>query len=254
MEAAQSVAYQYRINPTVSPKTIELTGLLSSAERAESELLGIYEFDGPRLRVCLVKHLPMIAGQQRPEDFLVEPGSGEVLFLLERDQPSEDEKAIRAAWDFASITEDGRGVPPEQFDSIQFVFSDFEFFLAVRKPPGGWASIPGGPAGLYTFLSDNQPRAINLYIRPSPSGLAQFSPPLFKTLPPEKQVDLLGIYELTNDRLRIAYRAGGPRPAEFTSEPGSGVTLLELKRQPQERDAENVSGAPPSSLEMAASR
>jgi hypothetical protein len=43
--------------------------------------------------------------------------------------------------------------------------------------------------------------------------------------------DWFGIYAIDGDRLQIAYRAGGPRPNQFASEPGSKVTLLELKRK-----------------------
>jgi RND family efflux transporter MFP subunit len=39
-----------------------------------------------------------------------------------------------------------------------------------------------------------------------------------------------GIYRFDGDRLTIAYRQDGPAPEKFESTPGSGVTLLELKR------------------------
>ena len=48
--------------------------------------------------------------------------------------------------------------------------------------------------------------------------------------------DWLGIYAIDGDRLQIAYRAGGPRPSQFASEPGSKVTLLELKRKAAQSD------------------
>jgi hypothetical protein len=42
---------------------------------------------------------------------------------------------------------------------------------------------------------------------------------------------LEGVYQLEGDRLTIAYHEDGPRPKNFESKPGSGVTLLRLKRQ-----------------------
>lgn len=238
MEAARSVPYQYQIDPSTSPKTLDLWSYPPPADRVRPELLGIYELDGRQLRVCLSKYLPMVAGQQRPEDFVVEPGSGEVLFALEREEPSEDEKAIRAAWDFVSVTKDGHDLPPEQFKSRRLDFSEFHFFMPIRKPDGNWKI---GSAGLYTLRSDEQSKAISLYARGA--YLAQFAPMLFDGLESTEHMDLLGIYELVGQRLRIAYRKGGPRPTEFESKPGSGVTLLELRKaEPYASTAPSTTG------------
>jgi hypothetical protein len=39
-----------------------------------------------------------------------------------------------------------------------------------------------------------------------------------------------GIYKFDGDQLTLAYRQGGPPPEKFESKPGSGITLLVLRR------------------------
>ncbi len=53
--------------------------------------------------------------------------------------------------------------------------------------------------------------------------------------------DLVGIYEFEGDRLRIAYRKGGPAPEKFESAAGSGITLLVLN----EHERRGPTAAPP---------
>lgn len=68
----------FKLDPTQSPKTID--SLVTSTPESVT-LLGIYEFDGERLRIC--NALP---GKPRPKDFGCRLGSQQTLILWEREQ------------------------------------------------------------------------------------------------------------------------------------------------------------------------
>lgn len=67
----------FKLDPTQSPKAID--SLITSTPEPLT-LLGIYEFDGERLRIC--NALP---GKPRPKDFGCRLGSQQTLILWERD-------------------------------------------------------------------------------------------------------------------------------------------------------------------------
>ena len=208
-------SFDYLLNPVPSPGTVDLLSAIPHAPTREKQLqaVGVYELEEQSLKICLTRPLRKLAGGQRPEDFQVESDSADVLFTLRRYQFSPDEKAIHGHWHFASLVVDGSEVPAdgEQEKITLSPFSPWHYFLPE--------SLVGrqGRMGLYVLDTSCQPKAITL----SPYGWTQRS---------AEAKPLHGIYELDGDRLRIAWRAGGPRPKEFKSEPGSGVTLMELAR------------------------
>jgi uncharacterized protein (TIGR03067 family) len=77
----EKAVVSFTIDPTTSPKLIDLTDLLQDKGlKAE----GIYRLDGDRLVICL------FAGEgvrQRPLEFTTEPGSERYLLWFERVQP-----------------------------------------------------------------------------------------------------------------------------------------------------------------------
>jgi uncharacterized protein (TIGR03067 family) len=59
------------------------------------------------------------------------------------------------------------------------------------------------------------------------------SPRHFDFTPPNQEKPILGIYEITGDKLRICLRHGGSsagRPTEFSTKPESGLILTVFKR------------------------
>ena len=76
--------------------------------------MGIYELDGDRLKICLARHRLAKTEQRRPRHFAVEPSSADVLFVLERTRPSEDEKALYGHWAIVQLVENGRPIPEEK--------------------------------------------------------------------------------------------------------------------------------------------
>ena len=82
-------AFQYKLNPAAKPPMIDL---LSGGHTA----LGIYEFQGNRLRICTDE------APGRPKEFWADLGSSKDLLVLERigDAAVEpDEKTIQGTWE-----------------------------------------------------------------------------------------------------------------------------------------------------------
>lgn len=69
------------IDPTVTPKTIDFK--VSKGNDAGRETFGIYELSGKTRRICYAE-----PGRQRPSDFSAPAGSGRVLAVFERIEPS----------------------------------------------------------------------------------------------------------------------------------------------------------------------
>ena len=109
----------YFIDPTATPKTLDLmdpvhysydqSGRLLNAPKPERDrliALGIYELEGGRLTIRLAEYMHSVKGDQRPTSIHVEPGSEDLLLMLERYQPTDDEKAIQNDWAVVSLVED----------------------------------------------------------------------------------------------------------------------------------------------------
>jgi uncharacterized protein (TIGR03067 family) len=71
-KTGKSLSMTFRIDPTKTPKTIDLDFGLPTLERIK----GIYELQGDKLRVCM--------GVDRPREFKTKPNSNEKMFLVKR--------------------------------------------------------------------------------------------------------------------------------------------------------------------------
>jgi uncharacterized protein (TIGR03067 family) len=232
MEWSDYIHRPYTIDPTATPKAIDLCAPNSVGEAGEKkEWLGIYEFDGDHLKVCLSPYVRALANDQRPKAFTVDPNSADALLVLERETPSDDDKPLLGDWDVTSTIDDGQSVPldfadePAEYAKLRIAKFHFEKRNLIKWYGSQLTNATGG-----SFLVDTtqQPPRITMFAhewryenrvyRPGPSPLA-------------------GIYRINGDQLTIAYRDSGPAPEKFESTPGSGVTLLELKRgKPKSKD------------------
>ena len=70
----------YTVDPSVTPKTIDVT--FTEGPEAGKTSRGIYELDGDTYKVCVG-----LAGRDRPEEFASKPGSGHALQVLRREKP-----------------------------------------------------------------------------------------------------------------------------------------------------------------------
>jgi uncharacterized protein (TIGR03067 family) len=66
---------KFKLDPTKTPKTIDLT-----AERNEA-VQGIYELKGDSLKLCFIK-----GGGERPSQFATKAGTEQALIVLEREK------------------------------------------------------------------------------------------------------------------------------------------------------------------------
>jgi RND family efflux transporter MFP subunit len=208
-EAADVCQPPYQVNPTAAPKTIELYQPNDSPNQERRlTALGIYEIEGERLKICLTRHFQSLKGvQPPPRRFAVEPGVGDILLTLERYRPSADETAMQGQWSIAESIEDGKPVAPSEVRKRNARFTDWCFDISDDSAHW-WVN------GVFTLDEAKQPKRIAIL----PYG------------GDTKDDVRLGIYKFDGDRLTIAFRKGGPLPEKFESKPGSGVTLLVLKK------------------------
>ncbi len=213
--------FTYHINPTVTPKTIDLFRRLfggpgSSEASPEPAAIGIYEIAGDQLRIHLTERQPALQEDvQRPKAFRIESDSGDILFVLERRRPSEDLRAFLGKWALIAQFEDGRPLADDKLRRREYLFSELSISVLEKTD---YATLDDVLQGEFVLDAARHPKRITI------TSYYDFS-----NKKSEKR-ELLGIYEIGGDRLRIAYRPGGAPPETFESHLGSGVTLLELRR------------------------
>ena len=123
--------------------------------------------------------------------------------------PAKDEHMkLNGTWVIESVTRDPREQKPDEGKGIRCVIKDEK---VVVKLPG--EAISSGELVIKIDPTRN-PKTMDL----SPNG--------------EKET-VRAVYELAGDTLRVCWGSdnGKERPAEFASTPGSGHTLVVLKRE-----------------------
>jgi uncharacterized protein (TIGR03067 family) len=234
--------YNYRIDPTAGPKTIDLLKrTLQTNKRVASESLvfaGIYEIEGDRLKICLAHYEPTLKSEQRPKQFAIEPSSADALLVFERYRPADDEKTLQGRWAVVTEMDDGKVVAEKNERGRWFVFGDEHFGIMEGDAELARQKSKSVGGGAYVLDPLKQPKAITLYIDHVSvrAGRESFGPSRDKCL---------GIYKFDGDRLTIAYRKDGPQPEQFQSLPGSGITLLVLQKKMEPEAAPGVDSAAP---------
>ncbi|HSG70850.1 MAG TPA: protein kinase, partial [Planctomycetaceae bacterium] len=251
------------IDPQTDPPSIDVVwfhkafGEQGQILQDESELIsiGIFEATEDELKILLVPYNSALTKDQRPKSFSLNGNLTGALYRLKRYVAPPERQEITGRWNVVSAIHDGRNIT-EEFEEGILSFSSLTF-AAQSKP-----NFVARSWGYYQLTTDSHPAEITFITHDygfwkGPMGREpseQF----------EKKPDWNGIYRFeTKDgdaiphnasnsaereqpkpsRLRIAFRSGGPRPESFKSEPDSGVTLLELERQPN-REQENLATYP----------
>src|SRR5205823_12954590 len=124
------------------------------------------------------------------------------------DAAREELQKLDGTWVVESILRDPREPGPDEGKGIRCIIKGDK---VVAKLPGEDKPAPGG-----------------LWIKVDPT-----KKPKAMDLRPEGERDtILAIYELTDDTLRVCWSPlGKARPAEFASKPGSGHSLIVLRRE-----------------------
>lgn len=226
-------SFDYRLDPTASPKRIDLVAEAAGASGVrESTALGIYEIQGEQLKIHLVRRVLALQEQaQRPKDFAIDPESGDVLFVLER-YPAEEEKKIQGSWSVVTETVDGAALPETQRPGPRWLFNEDYFRVNSMPDPNSGIYMP------FVLEADREPKRITLLNSFLAGGNT-----------------ITGIYRLGGDRLHIAYRQDGSLPQDFESRPGSNVTVFELRKlspaeaaQPPKSEGKGESAKPSDSM------
>ena len=94
-EQSQAPVFQYKVDPTATPKTIDFRENYPDIGKG-LVALGIYELDGDQLKICLARRLPALKTEHRPKSLVIENDSRDILFHLERHRTAKDQTRIQA--------------------------------------------------------------------------------------------------------------------------------------------------------------
>ena len=195
------------IDPTASPKTIDLT--FTEGPNRGQTAPGIYEVRGNTYRLCRAE-----PGKPRPATFAAGAGSGLALMTYRREGVSAEQEAavqeelkkFAGTWRFASVEVGGRPMPLEGLKGPTLVLEGDRF--TMNEPAGA-------THGSFAVDPSARPKTMDVTF----------------TDGPEAGKVIRGIYELDGDTYRLCIgTAGKSRPAAFVSKPGSGDVLEVMKR------------------------
>ena len=95
----------------------------SVGQGGEIRFLGIYDFEGEHLKIRLTRYLRELNNDQRPNSFAIDPNSEDVIYVLEREQPSADFKLLQGYWDTIAHLEDGKPISDLPHETPQPLYS-----------------------------------------------------------------------------------------------------------------------------------
>ena len=196
----------YRLDPMVVPKAIDLFQDDPWGGSRQLTAMGLYAFEGSRLKICLTRYRPMFDERVQPPIFRWIPIQRRFCFLSRPIARLTTKRPFRLTV----------GRSPKRLKTASRFPKRKSAASSIGSPTPLWASRARGRyLGMVTLDPAKQPKRIAIrQLLPGGTGLRE---------------ELHGIYKFEGDRLTIAYRKGGP-PEQFESKPGSGVTLLVLER------------------------
>jgi uncharacterized protein (TIGR03067 family) len=124
-----------------------------------------------------------------------------------KDQAAAEMAKMQGDWVMASMIRDGEKIPDEDVQALfRKVTGDHYVVFRFQDKAG---------EGTFKLDPSKTPKGIDFYIA-GPAG----------------KKPMLGIYELTENRLRMCYGPiGAPRPTKFTSEAGEKQTLVVWEKE-----------------------
>jgi uncharacterized protein (TIGR03067 family) len=196
-----------QLDPTASPKHYDVTVTNGRAKGLVTR--GVYELDGDTYRICLP-----LDGKTRPATVRSQPGA--IVFAFRREKRDYKEaleavarQELEGRWQSVSYALDGKNATAEQMQKIQLVIDS---------------------AGNSTALNDGKVFiASTIKVDPSTDPMSM---DVTYTDGDYKGTTSLGIYKIEDGVLTICRApAKKPRPTQFGSAPGSGLTLMTYKRE-----------------------
>jgi uncharacterized protein (TIGR03067 family) len=193
----------FTLDPTKKPRLLSMTAA-DGPDKGKTVPV-IYEVEGDRLKLCFDTK----AGQKEPTEFATKPGSGLLLFVLKREDPSKmtDKEKLKGTWQAVSGEEGGKALADDFVKNYKAVFTDDKVKLSATGDKG---------EGTYTIDQTKKPKTIDIRVSDT-----------------EKAI---GIYEVDGDTLKLCMvedKDGNARPTEFAGK--DKAILIEFKRQPTEK-------------------
>jgi uncharacterized protein (TIGR03067 family) len=198
----------FKLDPTKSPKHYDQTSMQGTTTRT---FACIYEVDADTYKLC-----GSFKGEARPTSFGSTPGSGLIYQILKREKQSVKDalaevgrRELAGTWQAVSYALDGKSASAEDMKKIKLVI-DAE----------GKTSAFSGEQLFIASTTEVDPASVPMTMD------------IHYTEGEDKGKTALGIYKIEDDILTICRSAPGqPRPKEFGSEPGSGLTLMTYRKE-----------------------
>jgi uncharacterized protein (TIGR03067 family) len=199
-----------KVDPTKTPKHYDF--VVTSGPRKGLTAPGIYELAGDTLTICL----PFLK-QERPTELAAKEGDGCLFQVFKREKEDvkqalvdADRKELSGSWQAVAYALGGKKAPDTAMKDISLVFYADGKTKAIRDGKVFIAST--------TKIDPTQiPATIDMTYSEGEGDL--------------KGKTALGIYKIEGNLLTICRSAPGrPRPAEFSSNPGSGLTLMSYRK------------------------
>lgn len=126
--------------------------------------------------------------------------------VLAQDRAGEDLKKLQGTWTVVAMTESGKEAPADAVKGAKFTVKDNSFRFSGEN----------GYVGTLKLDPSKTPKALDATFIDDTGA---------------EKGKALGIYELTGDNLKMAWRhMGNERPTTFASAKGSGIRYVVLKR------------------------
>jgi uncharacterized protein (TIGR03067 family) len=192
----------FTLDPTKKPKL--MSGTAQDGPDKGKTVPMIYELDGDRLKLCFDTK----AGEKQPTEFATKPGSGLLLFVLKREDPSKmtDREKLKGTWQAVSGEVNGKPLADDFLKNYKAVFTEDKVKMSATDDKG---------EGTYTIDQTKKPKTIDIRISDK-----------------EKAI---GIYEVDGDTLKLCMmedKDGNARPTDFAGK--DKAILIEFKRQATE--------------------
>jgi uncharacterized protein (TIGR03067 family) len=198
-----------KVDPAPSPKHYDI--VIGDGRLKGLSVPAIYELSGDTLTICMP-----LGGKERPASVESKAGDHQLFEVFKREQQDVKEALVAAGrreltgtWQSVSYALDGKKASDDDMKKIQLVFdadgntkalNDGKVFIASSTKIDPTAN----PATIDIIFTSGEGKG----------GTA------------------LGIYKIEDGVLTICRSApGNARPAEFTSSPGSGLTLMSYRHQ-----------------------
>jgi uncharacterized protein (TIGR03067 family) len=199
----------FKLDPTQTPRHFDNTAIGPSGKSQTSP--GIYELDEDTYKVCF-----SLSGKERPTVLGSKPGSGLIYFVMKREKQEVKEAMLEAGrlemagtWQAVSYALNGEKASEEDLMKIKLIFDANGKAMALRDGKVFLAS---------TTKIDPTKTPMTVDIVYTEGDL--------------KDKTSHGIYKIEGDLLTICRAPQDKaRPTEFSSKPGSGLTLMTYQRE-----------------------